>query len=61
MVEKLNDKQKNQFIFSLQIAVKRAYEYGRIDLFHVKDDKGKRFEEWLEDYVNSIADASGLV
>lgn len=63
MVEKLNDKQKNQFMFTLQIAMHRAYMKGRIS-----KEKGnsaynslKEFEKWRDDYIKDIADASGLV
>lgn len=63
MVEKLNDKQKNQFMFTLQIAMYRAYMKGRKS----KEEGNsaykslKDFEEWRDAYIKDIADASGLV
>lgn len=63
-MKKLDDKQKNQFIFALQIAVYRAYMKGREDGLKSKEEKlsvRDSFKKWRDEYVDAIADASGLV
>lgn len=65
-MNKLDEKQKNQFIFALQIAMYRAYTKGREDGLKFKEGKSayeslKEFQEWRDDYIKDIADASGLV
>ena len=65
-MKKLDEKQKNQFIFALQIAMYRAYTKGReAGLKHKEEGKSvyeslKEFEEWRDAYIKDIADASGL-
>lgn len=65
-MNKLDESQKNQFMFTLQIAMYRAYTKGREDGRKFKEGKGaheslKEFQEWRDDYIKDISDASGLV
>jgi len=66
-MKKLDEKQKNQFIFALQIAMYRAYMKGReVGLKSKEEGKSayeslKEFEAWRDAYIKDIADASGLV
>lgn len=66
-MNKLDESQKNQFMFTLQIAMYRAYTKGREDgLKHKEEGKSayesfKEFKEWRDAYIKDIADASGLV
>lgn len=67
-MNKLDEKQKNQFIFALQIAMYRAYAKGRESGLKSKEEGKseyyeslKEFEEWRDNYIKDIADASGLV
>lgn len=65
-MKKLDESQKNQFMFTLQIAMYRAYTKGREAGLKSKEEKGaheslKEFQEWRDDYIKDISDASGLV
>lgn len=66
-MKKLDESQKNQFMFTLQIAMYRAYTKGReAGLKSKEEGKGaheslKEFQEWRDDYIKDISDASGLV
>lgn len=65
-MNKLDESQKNQFMFTLQIAMYRSYTKGREDGRKFKEGKSvyeslKEFEEWRDDYIKDISDASGLV
>ena len=66
-MNKLDESQKNQFMFTLQIAMYRAYANGReAGLKNKEEGKSaheslKEFQEWMDDYIKDIADASGLV
>ena len=67
-MKKLDEKQKNQFIFALQIAMYRAYRKGREAGLKSKEEgksayyeSFKEFEAWRDAYIKDIADASGLV
>ena len=66
-MKKLDEKQKNQFIFALQIAMHRAYMKGREAGLKSKEEGKsaheslKDFEDWRDAYIKDISDASGLV
>ena len=66
-MKKLDESQKNQFIFALQVAMHRAYTKGRKAGRKAKEEGKsayeslKEFEEWRDTYIKDIADASGLV
>lgn len=66
-MNKLDEKQKNQFIFALQIAMYRAYAKGRESGLKSKEEGKSAFEslidfqDWRDAYIKDIADASGLV
>ena len=65
-MKKLDESQKNQFMFALQIAMYRAYTKGREAGLKSEEGKSaheslKEFQEWRDDYIKDIADASGLV
>lgn len=65
-MKKLDENQKNQFMFTLQIAMNRAYTKGREAGLKHNEEKSahnslKEFEEWKDAYIKDISDASGLV
>ena len=66
-MNKLDKSQKNQFMFTLQIAMYRAYMNGREAGLKSKEEGKsayeslKEFQEWRDNYIKDIADASGLV
>ena len=62
-MNKLDENQKNQFMFTLQIAMYRAYANGREAGLEGKSayESLKEFQEWSDNYIKDIADASGLV
>lgn len=61
-MKKLDESQKNLFMFTLQIAIGRAYNYGIYDRFKIKETGSKEaFDEWRDQYIKDIAESSGLV